>query len=403
MPSSLLAKEDFHYQLPPASIAYHPSQNRDQSRLLYYRKGKISDHIFKDINVLLEPNSLLVRNNSAVIPCKLFFPYINNNKLKKIECFILSSPNDPQWQNIQKPHIGNITLNCYIHPFYPSMFSQNLSLDIQIGPTTIQLKASILKREPNYTMIEFVWNSNHSFWELLSISATPPLPPYIKREVNQEDRERYQNIYAEHWGSVAAPTAGLHFSNELLTKLAEQGIKTLELCLHVNSDTFKPMRCEFLHEHQMHGEFFKISSQSLQTLIQAEKIIAIGTTTMRSLESLYYLGCKVYQGCTDLHTLKQDEILNIPKLSPKQALSELLNYLKKQNLSEFKAHTFLFIYPPNKIQIAHGLITNFHQPYSTLLALCAAFVGSDWRNIYQHALDNNYRFLSYGDSSLLIP
>lgn len=402
--SNLLAVSDFHYQLPPSAIAYYPSENRDQSRLLFYNKGHISDHIFLNISELLPQNSLLVRNNSAVLPCRLFFPYIHKGNHKKLECFILSSPNDPQWQNIHHSATTKLRLNCYLRPFYPDLLQQELCLEFTLKTQVIQLKAQVIQREQQTTSIEFSWNSQHSFGELLFACANPPLPPYIKRAANSQDSQRYQNIYAQHWGSVAAPTAGLHFSEKVLANLPQRGINTLDLCLHINADTFKPMRCQFLNEHQIHGEFFQISQSNLQKLLATtDPIISVGTTAMRSLESIYYLGCKAYLGHQDLHILKQEEIPNLPQLSPKQAINELLNFLLLNNLATLQAHTFLFIYPPRKIQISQGLITNFHQPSSTLLALCAAFIGTQWHNVYQHALAHNYRFLSYGDSSLLIP
>lgn len=403
-----IAVTDFHYTLTPEAIALNPCELRDQSRLLFYNKGQISDHIFQDIATVLPENSILVRNNSAVIPCRLFFPYQKSPQAqpKRIECFILSSPQDPNWQNL---HLKNshrntkLRLNCYLRPFFPELFEQNLNLELTIAEHNINLQARITARTEQSTSVDFSWNTEHSFSEILSHCAYTPLPPYIKREATAMDRTRYQNIYAADLGSVAAPTAGLHFSPRVLQSLTERKITSLDLCLHVNADTFKPMRSQFLHEHQMHGEFFKISLSNLQKILQAQTIISVGTTAMRALESSYYLGCKATKQNADLRILAQSEITNLPQIPVKQALAQLVDYLEKHQLSALEAHTFLFLYPPNKIKVSHGLITNFHQPSSSLLALCASFIGSDWRRIYQHALENNYRFLSYGDSSLLIP
>lgn len=400
-----ISVEDFHYHLPQSSIALYPCASRDQSQLLFYHKGQITHHIFQEISSLLPPESLLVRNNSAVIPCRLFFPYTTaQGTAKRLECFILSSPGDPNWQNLHSPLISKLSLDCYLRPFYPELLNDRvLQLTLNIRGQKVQLAARVLARTAQSTRLEFCWNQGYSFAELLDHCAFTPLPPYIKREATALDRERYQNIYAAAPGSVAAPTAGLHFSPQVLEKLAQNQIHQLDLCLHVNLDTFKPMRGQFLHEHLMHGEYFQISRQNLQTILDAKTVIAVGTTVMRALESCYYLGCKTYANQANLQVLEQSEIAKLPKLPPKQALAQLIDHLEQSQQEFLESKTFLFIHPPRQIQLSQGLITNFHQPGSTLLALCASFIGADWRKIYQHALSHNYRFLSYGDSSLLIP
>jgi S-adenosylmethionine:tRNA ribosyltransferase-isomerase len=251
-------------------------------------------------------------------------------------------------------------------------------------------------------IIEFSWNTDHCFAEVLHAVGAIPLPPYIKRKAGLTDTERYQTVFAQHLGSVAAPTAALHFTPAVFNALQECNINTSEITLHVGAGTFKPVKSETIADHSMHSESFTVSASTLKELLGNEMIIAVGTTSLRTLESLHWIGVKILNGNIDFH-LGQWEVLSLKNdiITYKESLQGILDYLETNNLNTLHCTTSLLIMPGYKFQSAKGLVTNFHQPKSTLLLLIAAFIGDDWKKVYDHALHSNYRFLSYGDSSLL--
>jgi S-adenosylmethionine:tRNA ribosyltransferase-isomerase len=283
---------------------------------------------------------------------------------------------------------------------------QLLTLNITINSRIIVLKAKKLERLGTSFLVAFVWNSHHSFSEILEAAGKMPLPPYLNRDSTENDKQTYQTIYAQHDGSVAAPTAGLHFTESLLETFAKKGINLLETTLHVGAGTFKPVQTTHVQDHTMHHEEIHITAQFISDLIHANgSVIAVGTTSTRTLESLYWLGVKhVKLGglFEDELYLNQWEAYELPQnISKKEALQSLLNYMANKGISQLYSHTQLMILPGYRFRVIDGLFTNFHQPASTLILLVAAAVGNNWRNIYNHALANNYRFLSYGDGSLL--
>jgi S-adenosylmethionine:tRNA ribosyltransferase-isomerase len=280
---------------------------------------------------------------------------------------------------------------------------QILSKEILIGNEHLKLEARYIGKEQDAFAIEFSWQPSHfSFAEVLHSFGSIPLPPYIKRKVEQADTERYQTIFSKHEGSVAAPTAALHFTDRVFEDLKQKDIKPSYVTLHVGAGTFKPVKTETIEEHQMHAEQFVITKNTLQELISANEIIAVGTTSLRTLESLYWMGIKHINKHIDFALLGQWEAYQLEDdITYKESLQSLLNYLDKENKDELLCETSLLIRPAYTFHSAKGLITNFHQPQSTLLLLVSAFIGEDWKKVYRYALTNNFRFLSYGDSSLL--
>ncbi len=278
--------------------------------------------------------------------------------------------------------------------------------EIFIDRDNIHLKATYITKQSDSFIIEFSWQSQHSFGEVLHSAGAIPLPPYIKRKVTEEDKERYQTIFSKKDGSVAAPTAALHFTEKVFQNLVAKNINTEFITLHVGAGTFKPVKTETVAEHQMHEEPFAVSSAVLKNILSSKKIIAVGTTSLRTLETIYWLGVKLLNGLLkEDWTLQQWEAYDLatmhPNISMEESLSALITYLEDNQQTELHCQTSLIIVPGYQFKIPHGLITNFHQPQSTLLLLVSAFIGEDWKKVYNHALENGYRFLSYGDSSLL--
>ena len=394
---------DFDYELPNSRIAKFPLSQRDTSKLLIYDKGKINEQIFSNITEFFNEKSLLVFNNTKVVHARIIF---QKSTGAQIEVFCLE-PDMPRnyEQNFASTNectwicsVGN--LKKWKDEVLKKKFTCN-NIHDQLNVEKISLNNDLLK-------LKFTWKSALSFAQIIEICGKVPIPPYLKRESMKIDNERYQTVYSKFEGSVAAPTAGLHFSNDVLHSLKSKNICTEEITLHVGAGTFKPVKTEFANEHIMHGEHFFVKKSTLITLIEhLENITAIGTTSVRTLESLYWLGCKILQnkGTVNLNVRQFEpyENTNNANISAQQSLQAIINYLEKKQLNEICATTQIMIMPTYKLRIANRLITNFHQPKSTLLLLVAAFVGSDWLKIYNYAMQNNFRFLSYGDSSLLIP
>jgi len=391
---------DFDYNLPEALISKYPLKERDHSKLLVYQNGDITVSKFNQLPDLIDPEHLLVFNNTRVIPARLKFKKTTG---ANIEIFCLEPVDPSEYQLAFQSH--RCTWKCIVGNL-KKWKDDELIRELNLNNTNIKLRALKVKDFKTFQHIEFSWDGSLNYSEIIELAGVTPIPPYLNRESEDIDRERYQTVYSSIKGSVAAPTAGLHFTETLLDKMKSMGIAEAKVTLHVGAGTFKPVQSELVTEHEMHTEFFSVSSKTLELLTEKhEKIIAIGTTTLRTLESLYWLGMKVKMGLvnnSDLLHLNQWEPYEInPTLSYPEAIKTLLDHLQKKEMKELYATTQIMIIPGYQIRSVKALITNFHQPKSTLLLLVAALIGNDWKKVYDYALNNDFRFLSYGDSSLL--
>jgi S-adenosylmethionine:tRNA ribosyltransferase-isomerase len=408
--SKNLEIKDFDYDLSDEKIAKHPLPERDKSKLLIYNKGVIKEDIFSNIADHLPKESLLVFNNTKVVEARLLF---KKGTGTTIEIFCLE-PSDV-YADITTAMLQHkkVLWNCLVGNT-KKWKDEILVKTIELNDKTIQLSAKKINRQQENFTIEFFWNDDTlSFAEILHVAGVIPLPPYLHRDAEKDDAVRYQTVYAKYDGSVAAPTAGLHFTNDVFRKLAAKNIERNFVTLHVGAGTFKPVKTETMETHKMHSEFFEVELTLIEKLIHRSNkpIIAVGTTTLRTLESLYWMGMKIREtsngkGKTEI---KIEDIaihqwdaykLNKVSISVEDSLKALLHWMKENKLNKLISKTQIIIAPPYKLKIANALITNFHQPKSTLLLLVAAVIGDDWRKVYNYALRNNFRFLSYGDSNL---
>jgi S-adenosylmethionine:tRNA ribosyltransferase-isomerase len=400
-----LFTKDFTYFLPEEKIALFPTEQRDQAKLLVYQKGKIHHDIFKSITTHLPHESLLVFNNSKVIPARLRFKKESGGE---IEIFLLNPIVDKS-NPAQESPVWNTSLKAQWQCTIGNKKKWNRNTILKLKEGNLELEARLLDEENS--IVEFNWSGDKTWNEVLTIFGDTPLPPYIKRDTSKADRERYQTVYSEFRGAVAAPTAGLHFTPELMKELTQFGIKTEFLTLHVGAGTFQPIKTDKATDHRMHAEQIIFTKQNIEHLLgNSEKLIAVGTTSCRSLESLYWLGVKLI---LDADSVQPDQPFSIDQHfayqvfdnlpTRKACLQEVHDFFCDNSLDFFSGESSIFIYPGYKFRMTDGLITNFHQPNSTLLLLIAAFIGNDWKILYSEALASNYRFLSYGDSSLLIP
>ena len=393
----------FDYNLPEGQIAQYPLASRDESMLLIYDSGKITDDRFRNIPQYLSSGDLLVFNNAKVVYARLFFQKPTG---AQIEIFCLEPVDPPEYASAFKENYS-VQWKCMVgnlKKWKAEDIEQTLSLDDR----NIRLKAQKVRREKNHVIIKFSWDdASVTFGEILDHAGKVPIPPYLKRESEKIDKERYQTVYSRIKGSVAAPTAGLHFSDRVLRDMKEKGVRQAELTLHVGAGTFRPVKTETAGQHNMHLEHFSISIETLDQLIDQHKnIIAVGTTSVRTLESLYWIGVKMHRHSIDEENIKlnQWEHLELPEdMEVPDALKVIRKYLDNTGKQSLNTSTRIMITPGYHFHLTHGLITNFHLPKSTLLMLIAAFVGDDWQKIYDYALKNDFRFLSYGDSSLLLP
>ncbi|MDQ3552546.1 MAG: S-adenosylmethionine:tRNA ribosyltransferase-isomerase [Bacteroidota bacterium] len=388
---------NYTYDLPQDKVAFFPLQQRDASKLLVYKNQRIEDGNFSEIASYVPTETVLVVNNTRVIEARLYFTKETGGR---IEIFCLQ-PHHPAEMAMAMTQKVKVSWQCLIGGASKWKPGQVLEKELIIGTEKIIFKAKYITKEENHFIIEFGWDSDHSFSEILHVAGNIPLPPYIKRNTEELDKERYQTIFAIHEGSVAAPTAALHFTDEVFGKLAQNNCKREHITLHVGAGTFKPVKTETIADHVMHAENFSITLNTLKNLINAVNIIAVGTTSLRTLESLYWMGVKVSNGINEF-SITQWEAYEIDNsLTYKESLLAILNYMQINQQEVINCSTCLLIIPGYEFKSASAIITNFHQPRSTLLLLIAAFIGDAWKNIYDHALKNNYRFLSYGDSSLL--
>lgn len=394
---------DYLYDLPDDRIARYPLKERDASKLLVYtgKESGIQHEQFKNIAHYLPVTATLFFNNTKVIPARLLFEKTTG---ALIEIFLLQ-PKAPSGEVATAMQVQKSTIwLCMIRNLKKWKQEEVLTKTINYKDGIFAVRAKLI--DPIQQLVELNWDGPMIFSEVLEALGEIPLPPYLKRKAEATDKNTYQTVYSEKEGAVAAPTAGLHFTPEVLQQIQQKGIAEHFLTLHVSAGTFQPIKEEAVIRHPMHTEQIVLSRENVQAVYEGQKIIAIGTTSMRSLESLYWFGVRLY--------LEGHEQFMIEKLTPYQydeaqlpskeeAMKAILDFMDKKGLSTISGETAIFIFPGYKFRVCDGLITNFHQPGSTLILLVAAFVGKDWRKIYDTALNNNYRFLSYGDSSLLLP
>ena len=398
--------EQFTYDLPEGKIARFPLPERDASKLLLFDHGRISQDIYKNLAEYLPHNSLLVFNDTKVVEARLVFQKDTGGI---IEIFCLEP--DQQYSDITSAmqQKGKVYWQCLIGGASKWKSGQILEKKIGQESSNFMLKAKITDRLPDCFIIELSWEPEHlSFAEMLHIAGLIPIPPYLKRDATPADLERYQTIYANNDGSVAAPTAGLHFSDQLLQSLIQKNIQRCFVTLHVGAGTFKPVKSERMEGHHMHAEFIDVLLVTIEKLLQYKgNVFAVGTTSTRTLESLYWMGVKAYNNpdiAADDLTILQWEVyddLMQYDVSVTDALQALITWMKKNELERLITKTQILIAPGYSFKIISGLVTNFHQPQSTLLLLVAALVGNDWKSVYEFALENDFRFLSYGDGCFL--
>ena len=397
---------DYTYQLPDERIAKFPISQRDHSKLLVYKHGEVSDDVFYRLPDYLPHGALMVFNNTKVIQARIHF---RKETGALIEVFLLE-PAEPVDYELMFQTTGHCEWYCLVGN--QKKWKEGLLIrSAFIKGTPVFLKATRLGEHGISQHIAFDWDSSLiSFAEILDAVGELPIPPYLNRKTQESDKTTYQTVYSKIKGSVAAPTAGLHFTDQVLAELDAHGIDREELTLHVGAGTFKPVKSEEIGDHEMHSEYVSVKRQTLEKLLRYQvSAIAVGTTSVRTLESLYYMGVKLEHNPElteeQLHVNQWEpyQLSAEEEISPAKAIQNLLDYLQRNELNTLHSSTQIIIAPGYQYKIVKMLVTNFHQPQSTLLLLVSAFVRGDWRKIYDYALAHDFRFLSYGDSSLLIP
>lgn len=393
--------DNFTYDLPDTKIAKYPVSGRKNSKLLVYKDEKIISKSFADISEYFQKGDLLVFNETKVIQARLNFKKPTG---ASIEIFCLEPYMPADYERIFQAK-DECSWKCIVGNL--KKWKQGaLVTEIIAKGEKLTVNAEILERLENNQIIKFTWdNKNISFADILENAGQTPIPPYLNRKSELSDITSYQTVYSKHKGSVAAPTAGLHFTDDILAKLQNKGVILDFLTLHVGAGTFKPVKAETVEGHEMHTEHFNVSKKTLKLLLEKKgRITATGTTTVRTLESTYWLGVKLLEDSNiDFNILQWDAYELRQDIDFEHSINAILKYLNENNLNSFDASTQIIIAPGYKFRVINKLITNFHQPKSTLLLLIAALIGEKWQNIYDYALENDFRFLSYGDSSLLIP
>ncbi len=392
--------EDYNYNLPDEKIAKYPLECRDGSKLLKYQNAAVEEYKFTDLPSLLPEGALMVFNDTKVVPARLHFQRSTGAHIE-IFCLEPVRPNEYvtmfaetsscRWKCI----VGNVkrwkndTLDLY-NPLNDGAIAQ------------MSLKADLIERDGETSIVEFSWSSGIPFSKVLELGGSVPIPPYLNRDTEDVDLERYQTLYARYRGSVAAPTAGLHFTENVLENIRSKGISTETVCLHVGAGTFLPVKSSLVSEHTMHREPFVVTCEFIEKLIAAEgKLVAVGTTSVRTLESLYYVGVRCLEEGMPGDVDQWAPYSRNYQYTLKESLKAIVDYLKSNGLAELKVGTRIIIVPGYEFKVVDVLVTNFHQPQSTLLLLISAFVKGDWKRIYEFALGHDFRFLSYGDSSVL--
>ena len=392
--------EEYNYPLPDERIAKYPLEKRDSSKLLCYRDGEISQYKFTALPEVLEEGSMMVFNDTKVVPARLHF---QRSTGAHIEIFCLEPVLPEEYVSMfavtercrWKCIVGNVkrwkndTLKLY-------------NPDSDATVEEMGLKADLIERQGETSVVEFTWDNGAPFSRVLEICGSVPIPPYLNRETEDIDLERYQTLYARFRGSVAAPTAGLHFTEEVLEAIRKKNIDVQTVCLHVGAGTFLPVKSSLVSEHTMHREPFVVTLDFLEKLLAKKgKVVAVGTTSVRTLESLYYMGVKCIEGGCPVDVDQWDPYVREYDYSLEESIQAIVEYLKDNSLKELQLGTRIIIVPGYTFKVVDVLVTNFHQPQSTLLLLISAFVKGDWKKIYEYALANDFRFLSYGDSSVL--
>ena len=414
---------DYNYPLPDDRIAKFPLPQRDHSKLLLYRHGEVNEDLFYNLPNYLPKGALMVFNNTRVIQARIHF---RKETGALIEVFLLepAEPSDYEQMFQTNSHciwhclVGNAKKwKTGILSRQIDVKGQPVCLSVERENTLLQAKeGKAIAPSPHESdakgsfLVHFSWdNPAVSFADILDIAGELPIPPYLNRATQESDKTTYQTVYSKIKGSVAAPTAGLHFTNDVLQALDEHGIEREELTLHVGAGTFRPVKSELIADHPMHTEYISVKRQTIERLIRHQaQAIAVGTTSVRTLESLYYMGCRLARNpaltASELHIDQWEPYDPSSKdISPVEALQHILDWLERNGKNTLTSSTQIIIAPGYEYKIVRALVTNFHQPQSTLLLLVSAFVKGDWRTIYDYALAHYFRFLSYGDSSLLIP
>lgn len=404
MNPSEISIQNYHYHLPEEKIALHPLQQRDASKLLLYKNGGIKETVFKNIHEYLPEECLLVFNNTKVINARLHFKKTTG---AAIEIFCLEPAGAVNEYSSVMNKTASTRWKCLVGGA-AKWKNEILEKEIIIDGKPIILKAEMIEKITEAYLIKFSWKPGHySFAAIIEIAGDTPLPPYIKRSTDNEDASRYQTIFAAQEGSVAAPTAGLHFTENIFKNIEEKKIEKTFVTLHVGAGTFKPVKAATMKAHEMHAEYIDVSVETIYKLIEKTgNIAAVGTTSLRTIETLYWLGVKAFLDPQIKNLqLSQWDVYEVPlassSINAKDALSALLNWMQKNKLNHIFTQTQLLIAPGYTFRIADILITNFHQPQSTLLLLVAAAIGNDWKKMYEYALENDFRFLSYGDGNMI--
>ena len=392
--------EDYNYPLPDERIAKYPLADRDASKLLHYAEGKVYERAFKNISELIPEGSLMVFNDTKVVPARLHF---QRETGAHIEIFCLEPVLPEEYVSMfavtdrcrWKCIVGNVkrwkndTLRLY-----------NPNDDEYIN--MMGLKADLIERDCETSVVEFSWADGAPFSKVLEVCGSIPIPPYLNRDTEAIDLERYQTLYARYRGSVAAPTAGLHFTEDVLSAIRNKNVDIETVCLHVGAGTFLPVKSSLVSEHTMHREPFVVTLAFLEKLlVKTGKVVAVGTTSVRTLESLYYMGVKCIETGKPSDVNQWEPYERTYEYSLEESLEALVEFMKSNSLKDLQLGTRIIIVPGYNFKVVDILVTNFHQPQSTLLLLISAFVKGDWKNIYDFALSHDFRFLSYGDSSIL--
>lgn len=392
--------EDYNYPLPDERIAKYPLNERDASKLLVYSEGNVSTKAFKDIADYLPNGSLMVFNDTKVVPARLHF---QRSTGAHIEIFCLE-PIDPEEYVMMFAVTGCCRWKCIVGNV-KRWKNDTLSLYNPMNDSEIEhmgLKADLVERDGETSIVQFTWENGEPFSRVLEVCGSIPIPPYLNRGTEDIDLERYQTLYARFRGSVAAPTAGLHFTDRVLESIKEKGIETDTVCLHVGAGTFLPVKSSLVSEHTMHREPFVVTLSFLESLLNRRgNVVAVGTTSVRTLESLYYVGAKCIETGMPQDVEQWDPYEKEYSYTLEETLTALISYMRDNGMDSIQTGTRIIIVPGYRFKVVDVLVTNFHQPQSTLLLLISAFVGGDWKTIYEHALNEGFRFLSYGDSSLL--
>lgn len=392
--------KDYNYELPDSRIAKYPLEERDQSKLLEFRDSCITEHIFRDLPGLLPDNAIMVFNDTKVVPARLHF---RRESGASIEIFCLE-PHLPVEYNVNFASTGQCEWRCIVGNVkkWKGDVLRLDNPDADEAVSLMNLRAELVERQGETSIVRFLWDNGAAFSAVLEACGRIPIPPYLNRDTESIDSERYQTLYAKYRGSVAAPTAGLHFTDAVLEAIRNRGIDTETVCLHVGAGTFLPVKSDNVAEHRMHREPFSVSLDFLMKLRHGgHKIIAVGTTSVRTLESLYYVGVGI---------IEEGEAKDVDQWAPyareydyslEESLDAIIDYLKARGETSLRVGTRIIIVPGFRFRVVDVLVTNFHQPQSTLLLLISAFIGGEWKPVYEYALAHSFRFLSYGDSSLL--